>query len=118
MSGCSLIGTKVLRWRVLFTAALHQNDTSGLQTVLNRKWRQRGDSESHFQRGTYNGRTAFCLCMNIRMMHSLEVHVICYRLLELLGVCGKVTIICLGAHQCLVKKWELMTVQQRGGERA
>lgn len=38
-------------------------------------------------------------------------------LLELLGDCGKVTIICLGTHQCLVKKWELMTVQQRGGER-
>lgn len=38
-------------------------------------------------------------------------------LLELLGDCGKVSIICLGTHQCLVKKWGVMTVKQRGEER-
>lgn len=38
-------------------------------------------------------------------------------LLGFLGDCGKVSIICLGTHQCLLNKWGLMTVQQRGGER-
>lgn len=52
-----------------------------------------------------------------RMMHSLGMSVLGNILLELLGECGKVSIICLGTHQCLAKKYRLMTVQQRGGER-
>lgn len=51
------------------------------------------------------------------MMHSQRVSVMGNISLELLGDCGKVSIICLGTHQCLAKKWGLMTVQQRGGER-
>ena len=50
-------------------------------------------------------------------MHSHWVSVMGNISLELLGDCGKVSIICLGTHQCLVKKWGLMTVQQRGGKR-
>lgn len=38
-------------------------------------------------------------------------------LLELLGGGGKVSIIRQGTHQCLAKKWGLMSVQQGEGER-
>lgn len=118
MSGCSLIGTKVLlRWRVLFTAALHQNDTSGLQTSLNRRRRQKWESEFRLQIGTLEGRAAFYVCMNIGMMHLLQAYAMGNISPELLGDCGKVTVICLGTHQCLLRQWGLMTVQQRGGER-
>lgn len=55
MSGCYLIGTKVLwRWRVLFTTTLHLCDISGLWTILNGKSRQsqlEGHSEYHFEMG-------------------------------------------------------------------
>lgn len=118
MSSCSLMGTKVLLWwRVLFTATLHQNDKLGPWTILNRNWKQRGRFCIPFPNRDTCRSPAFYICMSNGMMHSWCVSVMGNISLELLGDCGKVSIICLGTHQCLAKKWGLMTVQQRGGER-
>lgn len=120
MSGCSLMGTKVLLWRrVLFTATLHQGDKPRPQTILNGKL----EAERRLCIPFPNGNT----CRKRLASHILHVYqddaftvsegVMGNVSRGLRADCGKVSIICLGTHQCLAKKLGLMTVQQRGGER-
>lgn len=94
--GPSLMGTKVLlRWCVLFTAPLHQGDTSGLQTTINRKHRQRRFTYARILKRCIHCKRAF------RVKYGWN-----YR-----ETVGRKTII------CLVKKWGLMIAQQREGAR-
>lgn len=67
MSGCSLIGIKVLQLQhVLFTATIHLCDTSDLQTILNRGREGLRNTISKWEHTV-----AFYICMNIGMTHSL-----------------------------------------------
>lgn len=121
MSGRHLMGTKaLLRCWVLFTDTL-QTDTLD-STILNnnkknRKQKWRSVSVFNFQIRTHVGGRLFTYARRITWCIRSEPSVMGNILLELLGGGGKVSIIRQGTHQCLAKKWGLMSVQQGEGER-